>query len=127
MEGINMNKESVINGEKKKIDNNICGTNNLKNYIKSLGNQGKGLLMNGAIQVITSFRANGMMFEKNFKEEYPKILKNIMKELDGKSIDFSICVLSGIIMIILELAVKKEISGLTSQKEDIANNLLGYI
>ena len=125
---LNMNDESVVNGGKIKIEsNNICGLSNLKNYIQSLGNQGKGMLMSGAIQVITSFRANGMMFEKNLKKEFPKVINNIQKELNGKSVDFSICVLSVLIMIILESAVKKEISDISSQKEDVTYDLLGYI
>jgi hypothetical protein len=68
-----------------------------------------------------------MMFDKNFKEEFLKIIDNINKELDGKSVDFSICVLSTIIIVISELAVKEEISHLADQKKDITDSLLGYI
>ena len=123
-----MNIESNNDKKKKKMgSNNYNGMSNLKNYIQTLSNQGKGMLMSGAIQIITSLRADGLMFEKNFREEFLRVINNIQKELNGKSVDFSIGVLSSLIMIILESAVEKEVSDLGNKREDITNNLLGYI
>ena len=114
-----MNYESNNNKENEKIENNITGMNNLKNYIQSMSNQGKGMLMSGAIQIITSLRSDGMMFEKSFKEEFVRDISNIQKNLKGKSANFSIAVLSAMIMIILESDVEKEVN-LDNKKKNIA-------
>ena len=118
---------SISEKEGEVENTNIPDTVNLKNYIQSLNSQGKGMLMGGAIQMITSLRADGIMFEKNFKKEFFEAIGNIQKELNEKPVDFSIGVLSAIILLIIESDVKKETPNFSSRQEDITNSLLGYI
>ena len=109
---------------------NIPGTYNLKNYIQILENQGKSLLLNGSTQLIASLRANGIIFEDTFKKEFIGTLDEIRKVLNGKSADFSMYVLSAMILMILEIDENKKDKFMNNKnfgKDDMTDQLLGYI